>query len=148
MLPVPLVAVQVNKSIVFPKEFIVERFISFLQGVQLKVPYSKLFILRMLQEPKSAEWPWDGGESPTALGKLGWGKNISSINMIVSNGEEKGTRFHRWVCDWVKVRIHFPWGQSATPICSPLVFDKFDIPLLSTGVPNVSRNSCRHVPQT
>lgn len=100
----------------------------------------------MLQEPKSAEWPWDSGESTTALGKLGWGKKSQVLIWLwVRVRKKEEDSIDESVTGW-KYESTFRGVRVPPPFCSPRVFDKFDIPLLSTGVPNASRNICRHLP--
>lgn len=51
-------------------------------------------------------------------------------------------------CDQGRVpEFTFTGVRVPPPLCSPLVFDKFDIQLLSIKVQNTSRDSYRHAPQ-
>ena len=141
-----MVALEVNETIVFHKELLVEFFISLLQGVKWRCFTTNLLHWECY---KNKMWrvsvrQWGDHNS---YKNAGWSKSLKQWHdwEYWWGKRNKILRMSLWLGE--RTRVHSYWGQGATPFLLSSGVWQIWYSLMINKTSNTSRKSCRHVLQ-
>lgn len=121
----PLAAVHVNEAVVFHNELVVEFLISFLQSLKWRCITGNPVHWECCKRKMWSVW------KPNSCKEAGWSKTSQVlIHLEVFSRTKKWDSMDESAMR-ESTRVYFPRGQRPPPPCSPPVFGKFDIHLLT-----------------